>query len=156
LLDGSLAYLHPSPSRLQHFCPRRHFLFFSSLQRPIAWARSSWAICSSRSISIVTRSCLLLTFAARLPIPLLAFNLLKRGLDETVCTDNTMRFSTFATALAGITLANAALPPLHIKGSKFFDSNGSQFYIKGVLSERPGRCEQPTSLWPLYILYDDY
>ena len=43
----------------------------------------------------------------------------------------TMRFSTIVTALSGFALASAALPQLHIKGSKFFDSNGNQFYVKG-------------------------
>jgi hypothetical protein len=46
-----------------------------------------------------------------------------------------MRFSTIATALAGFAVANAALPQLHIKGSKFFDTNGNQFYIKGMYQE---------------------
>jgi hypothetical protein len=46
-----------------------------------------------------------------------------------------MRFSTITTALAGIALARAALPQLHIKGSKFFDTDGNQFYVKGTLSE---------------------
>ncbi|KIW02546.1 uncharacterized protein PV09_06002 [Verruconis gallopava] len=43
-----------------------------------------------------------------------------------------MRLSTLVTACAGVGLAHAALPQLHIKGSKFFDANGNQFYIKGV------------------------
>lgn len=43
-----------------------------------------------------------------------------------------MRFSTVGIALAGVAFANAALSPLHIKGSKFFDDSGNQFYIKGM------------------------
>jgi hypothetical protein len=62
-----------------------------------------------------------------------------------------MRSSTIVTALSGLALTYAALPQLHTKGSKFFDSNGKQFYVKGmwvsnVLRHRHGRA------WPLPIV----
>ena len=43
-----------------------------------------------------------------------------------------MRFSSLLGAAALATTANA-IPTIGAKGSKFFDSNGNQFYIKGTL-----------------------
>ncbi|KAF2399431.1 hypothetical protein EJ06DRAFT_495164 [Trichodelitschia bisporula] len=44
-----------------------------------------------------------------------------------------MRFSTFAAGAVGILASTAAaIPTISVKGSKFFDSNGNQFFVKGV------------------------
>jgi hypothetical protein len=46
-----------------------------------------------------------------------------------------VHFSMALAALAGVT-AVAAIPTISVKGSKFFTSDGNQFYVKG---------KQPTS-----------
>lgn len=42
-----------------------------------------------------------------------------------------MKFSTLSTALLGAGVASA-LSPVTISGNKFFDSNGNQFFLKGM------------------------
>jgi hypothetical protein len=48
-----------------------------------------------------------------------------------------MLFSALAGILAGLALSVNAIPTLSIKGSKFFDSNGDQFFIKGMSMQMP-------------------
>ncbi|TID13200.1 glycoside hydrolase family 72 protein [Venturia nashicola] len=43
-----------------------------------------------------------------------------------------MRFSTLGGLITAAAISVQAIPTIHSKGSKFFDSNGNQFYIKGV------------------------
>jgi hypothetical protein len=45
-----------------------------------------------------------------------------------------MRFSTLSGLIAAAAISVNAIPTIHSKGSKFFDSNGNQFYIKGVFT----------------------
>jgi hypothetical protein len=42
-----------------------------------------------------------------------------------------MRFGALFCLLAGLTVVNA-IPTISVKGSKFFDSNGAQFFLKGI------------------------
>jgi hypothetical protein len=41
-----------------------------------------------------------------------------------------VRFTTAFAAIAGLT-AVSAIPTISVKGSKFFTSEGNQFYVKG-------------------------
>jgi hypothetical protein len=56
------------------------------------------------------------------------------SLEPAKATDfSDMRVSTIAGAIAGFAAVSVAIPTLSIKGSKFFTSDGDQFYIKGAL-----------------------
>jgi hypothetical protein len=44
-----------------------------------------------------------------------------------------VRFSTALAAIAAVTAVNA-IPTISVKGSKFFTSDGNQFYVKGASS----------------------
>lgn len=44
-----------------------------------------------------------------------------------------VRLATLATAATALTAVNA-VPTISVKGAKFFDSDGNQFYVKGTLS----------------------
>jgi hypothetical protein len=63
-----------------------------------------------------------------------------------------MRLSTLTTALNYLSFASAALPALHIKGSKFFDANGGQFYVKGACDQAFVLRLGPGGAWFLYML----
>ncbi|KAF2704688.1 1,3-beta-glucanosyltransferase gel3 precursor [Pleomassaria siparia CBS 279.74] len=43
-----------------------------------------------------------------------------------------MRTTLFASALAGLAAVSNAIPTISVKGSKFFTSDGNQFFVKGI------------------------
>lgn len=47
-----------------------------------------------------------------------------------------MRFSTLSGLIAAAAVSVQAIATIHSKGSKFFDSDGNQFYIKGMFFSR--------------------
>jgi hypothetical protein len=68
-----------------------------------------------------------------------------------------MRFSTLGGLVAAAAISVQAIPTIHSKGSKFFDSNGNQFYIKGtfalLLSNAPSCASWLASpMWSVEVL----
>lgn len=59
-----------------------------------------------------------------------------------------MRFSTLSGLITAAAISVQAIPTIHSKGSKFFDSNGNQFYIKGIPFFN--------SLYALYITHVEF